>query len=241
MSGLQPVLAVHPHGCGEHEESEKQNRVEFGSSPRVWGTSAAATTGAGSVRFIPTGVGNMLSHKHRLALWPVHPHGCGEHMTFKEWMKKEGGSSPRVWGTFNLHPVCRYLRRFIPTGVGNISKCSIIEKAISVHPHGCGEHSKAILPLYLCLGSSPRVWGTSNSEYHEQLPNRFIPTGVGNIASAYGARHGKSVHPHGCGEHSDVQIRKGYTSVHPHGCGEHLYCSTQRGKQNGSSPRVWGT
>ena len=91
----------------------------------------------------------------------------------------------------------------------------------AVHPHGCGEHSRADMNLLAINGSSPRVWGTLRVSFAFYGDKRFIPTGVGNIG--------------------------GYTfsvntaAVHPHGCGEHLPLVTKRNTRGGSSPRVWGT
>src|SRR5690554_688400 len=53
------------------------------------------------------------------------------------------------------------------------------------------------------------------------MPERFIPTGVGNAIHA--------------------GIRRCYLSVHPHGCGERSPVDSLYIMGNGSSPRVWGT
>ncbi len=50
---------------------------------------------------------------------------------------------------------------------------------------------------------------------------RFIPTGVGNTPEDYARITPATVHPHGCGEHSGVDIS--FSAA------------------DGSSPRVWGT
>ena len=59
------------------------------------------------------------------------------------------GSSPRLWGTANDPGLLSvdYLRRFIPTPVGNgkLSKCRLT--AESVHPHACGERMPVSTPL----------------------------------------------------------------------------------------------
>ena len=111
--------------------------------------------------------------------------------------------------------------RFIPTGVGNIHSGLLLPGTIPVHPHGCGEHKKETVRNKRKGGSSPRVWGTSNNYQQRRYPERFIPTGVGNIQGPLPLVRLISVHPHGCGEHGF--LRRG-------GCYE-----------NGSSPRVWGT
>ena len=58
---LKPVvllIAVHPHGRGEHFFNAGQNRMIFGSSPRTWGTPMENPFYWLLARFIPTDVGN---------------------------------------------------------------------------------------------------------------------------------------------------------------------------------------
>ena len=99
---LMGLPTVHPHVCGEHIRSVCPVHSYTGSSPRVWGTSKLTDMAQFSARFIPTCVGNMTLSAATSSFRPVHPHVCGEHCTYYEAFKKEGGSSPRVWGTFDL-------------------------------------------------------------------------------------------------------------------------------------------
>ena len=71
------------------------------------------------------------------------------------------------------------------------------------------------------FGSSPRMWGTSESGELAVGIARFIPTYVGNIRLSGGWPYAVPVHPHVCGEHA---IQR-----------------TCRGGIIGSSPRMWGT
>ena len=70
-------------------------------------------------------------------------------------------------------------------------------------------------------GSSPRAWGTQNAGYLRSGSRRFIPTRVGNTAAR--------------------SIRARAESVHPHARGEHPVSQNLPDRQNGSSPRAWGT
>ena len=70
-------------------------------------------------------------------------------------------------------------------------------------------------------GSSPRVWGTRHHADNGMAHFRFIPTGVGNTFRLWSIRRSRSVHPHGCGEHT-TRVRTSPI-------------------RSGSSPRVWGT
>ncbi len=50
----------------------------------------------------------------------VHPHACGEHVERPSLKIVEGGSSPRLWGTYNSTKNIYVQIRFIPTPVGNM-------------------------------------------------------------------------------------------------------------------------
>ncbi len=71
-------------------------------------------------RFIPTCVGNIVSVNIEAISNAVHPHVCGEHLFYCSCDSKRAGSSPRVWGTFELASEGGIQIRFIPTCVGNI-------------------------------------------------------------------------------------------------------------------------
>ena len=195
------VTAVHPHGCGEHCNISNSCGMMSGSSPRVWGTHKSIRRIIRNTRFIPTGVGNTRPILIRIRSPPVHPHGCGEHVTTTTTLPAFTGSSPRVWGTLALGRSCLFLIRFIPTGVGNTKDAASKLGSKAVHPHGCGEHphrnrptchNRRFIPTgvgntvpgansgYSLAGSSPRVWGTLQQIAPGARPLRFIPTGVGN-------------------------------------------------------------
>ena len=92
--------------------------------------------------------------------------------------------------------------------------------------------------------------------------HRFIPTGVGNTYYLSLIYDQQTVHPHGCGEHSDAPgdkadisgssprvwgTRDAYshpqsvTRFIPTGVGNTLVNVVLLNAKNGSSPRVWGT
>ena len=98
------IIAVHPHGCGEHVPLFNLRRRSSGSSPRVWGTFVKPPINPPIYRFIPTGVGNIRKGIMALASGTVHPHGCGEHLSTGVHDVGSSGSSPRVWGTLPMMP-----------------------------------------------------------------------------------------------------------------------------------------
>ena len=134
--------------------------IADGSSPRVWGTRNSPYWSLASMRFIPTGVGNTTGNKKGPFSGPVHPHGCGEHISARNSVRRRPGSSPRVWGTPDEVRIQRHKYRFIPTGVGNTSWRWSPYTSCPVHPHGCGEHDISPPSKAPFFGSSPRVWGT---------------------------------------------------------------------------------
>ena len=91
--------AVHPHACGEHQPITCAMYLPAGSSPRMWGTHAVINLFPVIDRFIPTHVGNTTASGCSAALRAVHPHACGEHLTFILSRGAFTGSSPRMWGT----------------------------------------------------------------------------------------------------------------------------------------------
>ena len=90
-----------------------------------------------------------------------------------------------------------------------------------VHPHGRGEHSLISRGPGCSNGSSPRAWGTLGLLVQGAAVARFIPTGVGNTRLPRNVASFWSVHPHGRGEHIDLEDHATVT--------------------RGSSPRAWGT
>ena len=173
-------MSVHPHACGEYCPDGQPRRSVNGSSPRVWGIRKSSARPSETLRFIPTRVGNTPGTICFVRGMPVHPHACGEYNTWLPRIPKRYGSSPRVWGIPPRQGAARRSTRFIPTRVGNTSRCRATSGARSVHPHACGEYEPPILLRPSYNGSSPRVWGIHPSGLDFQPFGRFIPTRVGN-------------------------------------------------------------
>ena len=173
------------------------------------------------MRFIPTCVGNTSPADARPSAASVHPHVRGEHGSGGNRPRCGSGSSPRAWGTQDRLDHVVGVRRFIPTCVGNTRCRASRRRWPPVHPHVRGEHSLSSRFTSASTGSSPRAWGT-----HDQVDvilrmSRFIPTCVGNTATARKSIATWPVHPHVRGEHWP-ETRFGIA-------------------QAGSSPRAWGT
>ena len=212
---------VHPHACGEHLCSIAPSAGTPGSSPRLWGTPLFYRSVYRPRRFIPTPVGNTVYVTAKTIAIAVHPHACGEHSNCALPKHSNGGSSPRLWGTQApfIHPA--FIRRFIPTPVGNTGEEQLAYMDAAVHPHACGEHDPAAVVSRFIYGSSPRLWGTLPHPLVISWIWRFIPTPVGNTL-----------------QFNQCQVE---VPVHPHACGEHHLRQRIRFFSGGSSPRLWGT
>ena len=74
-----PILAVHPHAYGERGTGSDNGRA--------------------LMRFIPTHMGNGRCARPPISSPPVHPHAYGERCRCFAPFDRQGGSSPRIWGT----------------------------------------------------------------------------------------------------------------------------------------------
>jgi len=105
--------------------------------------------------------------------------------------------------------------------MGNTFKIAPRPFGAPVHPHTHGEHLPARAYNLHANGSSPHAWGTRFSFSIMLLPQRFIPTRMGNTGSQSHRTTWRTVHPHTHGEHVTL-----LSFIHP------LF---------GSSPHAWGT
>ncbi len=172
--------SAHPRGCGERGLDPLGERVNGGSSPRVWGTEIHQLTDGQRLRLIPAGVGNGSRPKWVLVLLSAHPRGCGERIVRDRHEFAALGSSPRVWGTGLPRLSQHHMARLIPAGVGNGTVTRAISRAPPAHPRGCGERHMIGGGHDFKLGSSPRVWGTVFPLHLQPRMGRLIPAGVGN-------------------------------------------------------------
>jgi len=76
---IASIHTVHPHACGEHEQSGMTHTEAAGSSPRMWGTLYFQALSELPYRFIPTHMGNTNVSECQYSGSSVHPHACGEH------------------------------------------------------------------------------------------------------------------------------------------------------------------
>ena len=255
-------LAVHPRVCGEHALRRAVNSPVAGSSPRVRGTSAAASDDLRHERFIPACAGNTQDQVGRRDPAAVHPRVCGEHRFHRFLKSFHCGSSPRVRGTHIYPRPEKRGDRFIPACAGNTGDEHVVLREVPVHPRVCGEHSRCRRFRRHSPGSSPRVRGTLRTPRPPSAPSTVHPRVCGEHTRVGGTNHdgsGSSPRVRGtpqCHRRETPQDRfipacAGNTArraalavtgtVHPRVCGEHSLRAHRMWRIIGSSPRVRGT
>ena len=150
---------VHPHGRGDNWGSARCSAMRVGSPPRAWGQWIGYRNEHSRLRFTPTGVGTIGGNGSGEAAISVHPHGRGDNQSSARVRSGTYGSPPRAWGQSDA-PCPSYLhRRFTPTGVGTMRRCSVVSVVIAVHPHGRGDNDGTVVRYHRKRGSPPRAWG----------------------------------------------------------------------------------
>ena len=190
--------------------------------PHVRGVDALGVAGGlGFARFIPTGVGQFMDYAIEAIDPSVHPHGRGADVTVETRIAASGGSSPRAWGRWALAGQGAAGARFIPTGVGQISRSSGCGTIWTVHPHGRGADPDFDVRTHDADGSSPRAWGRSSGFRFVGQHSRFIPTGVGQMLSAAPVptpQSGSS--PRAWGRFQQAQLASAFFRFIPTGVGQ---------------------
>ena len=122
LSETLRLITVQPHWCGERGLIALKNIAGCGSAPLVWGTFIFRFAVLDLLRFSPTGVGNVTNRSTNTPENSVQPHWCGERRIVISKRNNHAGSAPLVWGTFSFNVSRAVLRRFSPTGVGNVTE-----------------------------------------------------------------------------------------------------------------------
>ena len=101
----QLYTAVHPHSRGEHSYHQCNTLAACGSSPLARGTLCSPENLPVTRRFIPTRAGNTHTPDPSRVGSPVHPHSRGEHITCRDHIVVNSGSSPLARGTHFFHHI----------------------------------------------------------------------------------------------------------------------------------------
>ena len=112
------IVEDHPHACGDKLACQIRQRVNVGSSPRVWGQDEWVFSERDRRRIIPTRVGTSWQEPFRVGSPEDHPHACGDKSSITALVASSIGSSPRVWGQERFLASVSRLYGIIPTRVG---------------------------------------------------------------------------------------------------------------------------
>ena len=154
-----------------------------GSSPRMRGTLALRGGLCKLFGIIPAYAGNTTVWMDTAAGFWDHPRVCGEHSWRPPMDLNFSGSSPRMRGTHQTHPVRHQHRGIIPAYAGNTNARIRFARKNWDHPRVCGEHAMKLIFSSWVRGSSPRMRGTL-SLFESALPMAgIIPAYAGNTSS----------------------------------------------------------
>ncbi len=202
----EPVKAVQPRACGEHQIAGSVIDTNNGSAPRVRGTRTPSRKDGNSCRFSPARAGNTLALVTRWLIEPVQPRACGEHCDAVTEDFQDAGSAPRVRGTRRPSAHMKQIVRFSPARAGNTIASTLQMLGIPVQPRACGEHDRVALVIGKGNGSAPRVRGTHRFRIKLTSELRFSPARAGNTNKAVFAASPRSVQPRACGEHGPLRF-----------------------------------
>ena len=125
-----------------------------------------------------------------------------------------------MWGQAPEPVITSGQEGIIPTRVGTRKGANDDTKKTKDHPHACGDKKKSSYCLATVAGSSPRVWGQVQLWIAVINQAGIIPTRVGTSGNESYRKHGRTDHPHACGDKFIMRSRFVVSE--------------------GSSPRVWG-
>ena len=210
----------HPHAYGDKHRLLLSQRIQGGSSPRVWGQGVSRGILLCACRIIPTRMGTSCRHSLTLFRCVDHPHAYGDKLSNPFVLSMTSGSSPRVWGQGILILPVLKSDRIIPTRMGTRLIVYLSITLLSNHPHAYGDKIEGGIQIALALGSSPRVWGQADKPC-------LIYSFAGIIPTRMGTRSSKNA------------LVLSYQD-HPHAYGDKVISNNSFADSLGSSPRVWG-
>ena len=175
-----------------------------GSSPRVRGRPTLRNIVLHREGLIPAGAGQTRRRRRwRRGMW-AHPRGCGADVWVPVNAEMKGGSSPRVRGRLQDHPVQWGAGGLIPAGAGQTDGKFFFSDNKGAHPRGCGADGMVSSSSHRPWGSSPRVRGRPLPLVGAYSCHRLIPAGAGQTLSTLSLRGLSWAHPRGCGADRSV-------------------------------------
>ena len=206
--------------CGEKALQHCLSLADEGSPPRVRGKGSYFPSLSDTMGITPACAGKRYLRPPAPILIQDHPRVCGEKSFAVHQLSVLLGSPPRVRGKVRENGKKQKDTRITPACAGKSRLSTAKPFCIWDHPRVCGEKDSLTVDGKRHLGSPPRVRGKGDHNGRQLRHYRITPACAGK---SYGFIAGRE-----------------RNEDHPRVCGEKLYQSLQRGKTQGSPPRVRG-
>ena len=167
--------------CGENQAGASGQVLIRGSSPRVRGKRYLGPALPAARGLIPACAGKTLVEGPQRPRLRAHPRVCGENSRSMRTSGTPSGSSPRVRGKRERHPVAGHRRRLIPACAGKTTAGTPRSARPRAHPRVCGENIVSYVAVIVLCGSSPRVRGKRFRGVPCETATGLIPACAGKI------------------------------------------------------------
>ncbi|EFW09860.1 hypothetical protein HMPREF9005_1166, partial [Actinomyces sp. oral taxon 178 str. F0338] len=192
--------SAHPRVCGENPSSGRQFPPVRGSSPRVRGKPAPASSVLSRAGLIPACAGKTRARAPPRRRRRAHPRVCGENQAAAHGRDAVGGSSPRVRGKRDMLRSLMPRFRLIPACAGKTLDGAQEVGETGAHPRVCGENVLVSGGEWVAAGSSPRVRGKHPLDAGGAASAGLIPACAGKTRRALWPWGWTTAHPRVCGE-----------------------------------------
>ena len=169
----------HPRVCGEKLIASKRETLCTGSPPRVRGKEEEGELSARKDRITPACAGKRLWAAWKAQQEKDHPRVCGEKPNRAKTRESSTGSPPRVRGKGFTKRSAGRQPGITPACAGKSTEPAFKVRKIRDHPRVCGEKFFGPSPVFLALGSPPRVRGKGQGLKRDASGARITPACAG--------------------------------------------------------------
>ena len=129
-----------------------------------------------------------------------HPRGCGENTDNRNEVCNTEGSPPRMRGKLIVSCISAARRRITPADAGKTLSAPDVSIVSRITPADAGKTGFCPLPVFLVVGSPPRMRGKLKCLLSGVYLSRITPADAGKTSVAIGTGVCNRDHPRGCGE-----------------------------------------
>ena len=149
----------HPRSCGANCGGYGGDDACDGSSPLVRGQRYHQNQKSAQRRIIPARAGPTYGSHVEMVEPADHPRSCGANFPWRQWFRRQDGSSPLVRGQPMAEIERQAAMRIIPARAGPTSAMGSGACATPDHPRSCGANTRRRWMTPASSGSSPLVRG----------------------------------------------------------------------------------